>query len=78
MNMPGFTAASSLLQTSKSYYSIKRSASTAGSVYLAGLDWGCYHDCRNGCVSDCLDLIGSAKGNCIQGCLTYCRYECRY
>jgi hypothetical protein len=76
MNMPGFTASSSLLQTSKSYYSSNRSASTAGAVYPAFCSWPCYSNCRATCTPGCSDLSGAAKGACLRECIVDCREAC--
>ena len=78
MSIPGSTAVSSLLQTSKSYYSIGRSASTAGSVYPAFCSWPCYSNCRATCTPACLDgsLFGAAKGACLRECIVDCREAC--
>ena len=76
MNIPGFTAQASLLQTSKSYYSIGRSALTAGSVYPASCNWPCYTDCHGWCGIDCSDLSGNARGACLRLCNADCRRDC--
>jgi hypothetical protein len=78
MNMPGFTAQASLLQTSKSYYSSNRSASTTGAVYPAFCSWPCYSNCRATCTTACLDgsLFGAAKGACLRECAADCREGC--
>jgi hypothetical protein len=76
MNMPGFTAASSLIQTNNSFYSTKDYALTDGYVYPAVCDSACYTDCHSFCGPDCSDLTGNAKGACLRGCARDCRRDC--
>jgi hypothetical protein len=76
MNMPGFTASSSLLQKSKSYYSIGRSALTAGSVYPASCNWECYSYLSAFCPSYCSDLHGREYFQCKQSCYADSRRDC--
>jgi hypothetical protein len=76
MNMPGFTAASSLIQTTSSLYSTKHYALTDGAIYPASCDDACYTDCHSICTPDCSDFIGNARGACLRGCAKDCRKGC--
>jgi hypothetical protein len=76
MNMPGFTAVSSLLQTNNSFYSDNHYTLTDGSVYLAACDNACYTQCHSFCGPDCSDLTGASKGACLRFCARDCRRDC--
>jgi hypothetical protein len=76
MNMPGFTAASSLIQTNNSFYSIQHYILADGSVYPASCDRACYTQCHSFCGEDCSDLIGNSRGACLRSCARECRIDC--
>lgn len=76
MNIPGFTATSSLSQDSNSSYLSHSANLTDGSIYLASCNRTCYTNCRSFCGSDCSDLIGASRGACLRGCAADCREGC--
>jgi hypothetical protein len=74
INMPGFTAETSVYQTSRHYRMTEASALGGGAIRPSLLDRRCYTACKSTCY--CLDLFGSARGACFRQCNQECAEDC--
>jgi hypothetical protein len=72
MNIPEFTAETSLYRTSNSYRSGRLHHVSDNRVHLAS----CFSDCFSGCTPDCSDLSGSARAACLRECRRDCLEGC--
>jgi hypothetical protein len=70
MNMPGFTAATSLYKTDRYNQVVRNYLDTNGSIHPAGLqDPNCVSDCADSCI----DLpTNQQRRNCFNRCVRRC------
>jgi hypothetical protein len=68
INMPGFTAESSVYRTSGLYQMTAAFDSNGGVIRPQACDVGCMEECVPGCE----DLIGRLRAQCIIGCSRGC------
>src|SRR5215210_1869654 len=75
---PGFLAERSIYGTIGHYNAHLRER-RSGAVIAALIDPGCFNACYNHCNWDCFELVGSARGACLQECKeveVICRASC--
>jgi hypothetical protein len=72
MNIPEFTADTSLYRTSNSYRSSRLQHRADNRVHLAS----CFSDCVSGCTPSCSGLFGQARVACVRECRSDCLDAC--
>ena len=68
MNMPGYTAESSIYRTSGQYW-MTAGIDASGAIIRPQ---ACDLDCLNDCTPDCDEFIGQARARCLANCRRLC------